>query len=264
MESLLDFLVTSQARKKVLSALWNDRMARSVSEFSVRLNLSYASTYDELKRMESLGLAKSHYLGAKHLFELNLDHPYKEVIESLLSYQPPTNSKESAAQSLEHFQVDKTLSFLAQAGGGAVAPNQESEGIQWSLEEGLVMALRASHINPTIARDLPLVLFKNWMELDLAALKHQASKAGEKRTLGFFLDLTSELAPKFKKELKREASSLQDRRFKKKQSFFVEPKKGRFLKRLEEEKTPSVAKKWQYTMNMEVSSFRSHFNKFTH
>jgi hypothetical protein len=254
MEGLLDFLVTSEARKKVLLALWEDKTSGSVSDFSSRLNLSYASTHDELKRMESVGLAKSSYVGTKHFFEPNLDHPHRAVLESLI--------KASLRQAQRDSLADATLTFLAKMGGGVVPPENRPKVSQWSLEEGLVQALRVSHTHPTVARVLPLVLFKTWKHLDFEALKEKAIKLGEKRTLGFFLDLTSEIAPELKRDFKKEALALRDRRFKKEQPFFRNSKKGSFLEKLERAKTPQVAKRWHYTMNMEIDSFRSHFNKF--
>src|SRR5438477_13123334 len=62
-----------------------------------------------------------------------------------------------------------------------------------SREDVFAEALGLARKDSSVARALPVALWRNRSKLDLLKLKAMASNAGQERTLGFFLDLTGRL-----------------------------------------------------------------------
>lgn len=121
----------------------------------------------------------------------------------------------------------------------------------------LAEALKLSHSDASVARTLPLALWKTRAHLDLSELTRLAVERGQGDTLGFFLDLTSELSGD--RALKRASNALRVRpRVRARQFFKVN---SRHERRLADLKTPDVARRWNFRMNMSLDSFRSMFAK---
>lgn len=126
------------------------------------------------------------------------------------------------------------------------------------LEEALPPALWLSHRNPTLLRVLPFVLARNVPALDWHLLEMKTQEAGQEAELGFLLDLTAELTAD---------ASLAERaaRFEKAKSaaprFYFEPRGDRD-RRLVELRTPAVARRWGFLLNMPTDSFRSLMSKY--
>ena len=130
-----------------------------------------------------------------------------------------------------------------------------------AFEEVLVKALSYSRENPIVARTLPVVLAKNEARLkNFQKLREFVKQEGQENTLGFFLDLTSELTGNaFYKELSKEFEpsehALQD--------FFLKfNEKGRYGKYVLNMNTPVIARKWGFTINISLESFQAVFKKF--
>lgn len=61
------------------------------------------------------------------------------------------------------------------------------------IEETLAQGIALAHREPTVARTLPVCLYRQRDRLRAERLRRHALELGEKRALGFFLDLTSDL-----------------------------------------------------------------------
>jgi transcriptional regulator with XRE-family HTH domain len=121
----------------------------------------------------------------------------------------------------------------------------------------LACALALSRESASVARALPLAFWKTRAELDLGRLLKEGERRGQARVLGFFLDLTSRLssAPTFEAA----ARKLRVRALSRPAQFF-QPTTPRERK-LAELRTPDVARKWGFRMNMGMDSFESMFAK---
>jgi hypothetical protein len=126
------------------------------------------------------------------------------------------------------------------------------------LEVVLAMALSLARQDPSVARALPVAFYLNRHDLNLARLRGLANARGQGRVLGFFLELTSRLSgdPSFA----RAARPLRP----------VEPRqnaiqffavRSKLERRIAEVRTPEVAKRWDFRMNMDLDSFASMFRK---
>ena len=126
-------------------------------------------------------------------------------------------------------------------------------------ERVLAEALPLARQDATVARALPVALYRTRKHLDFILLRRLARERGQGRTLGFFLDLTAELSGD--RSLAREARPLLSearRRVRVSQFFKLRSATER---RLAELKTPAVARRWGFRMNLSADSFASMFGK---
>jgi hypothetical protein len=250
----LKYFVPSEVRRSLLDLLWKQKLQGSVTHLSRLTGLSYSTVYEELRQMERVGLAQSLHHGREVEFKAKPDHPQAELLQKLLDVSQPTAAELSRQVEGEE-RVRSNLSRVGAPLGGKFAPREEM-----LLEETLFEGLKLARKDATVARVLPVALYLNLEKLNLGKLVELATFAGEKRTLGFYLELTGLLSNNSR--LKKAAKELRDRRFKRAESFFVHQKRGEFQVRLEKRNTPKVAKHWRFTMNMGFDSFESHFRKF--
>jgi transcriptional regulator with XRE-family HTH domain len=138
---------------------------------------------------------------------------------------------------------------------GATAAKAEEEP---RAEYVLAEALKLARQDATVARVLPVALYRSRDRLDLAELRRLAGERGEGRALGFFLVLTAELAGD--PSLARAARPLRPRRPRQRATQFF-PVRSRLERRLAEEKTPPVARRWDFRMNMGLDTFEGMFRK---
>ena len=120
---------------------------------------------------------------------------------------------------------------------------------------------RASNLaasDASVARAFPVFLHKVSSNLDFDALKEESRKLGNKHRVGFFLDLAGELGQD--RVLKNAAKDFFDSRKKLQKSFFMNPSK--YSRKLADERTPDLARKWGWSMNMGLDAFESTYQKF--
>lgn len=122
------------------------------------------------------------------------------------------------------------------------------------LAEGVVL----SRTDATVARALPVALYRLWPRLDVDELRRLVEKRGQGRALGFFLDLTAEISGH--PSLAKVAESLRPQQPRQRANQFF-PVSSRLERTLAEKKTPAVARRWDFRMNMELDSFVSMFRK---
>jgi len=161
----------------------------------------------------------------------------------------PPGSAESDAQ-----RVHAWLSFYGAPLYGATGV--DPKGVP-GLESALAEALKLSREAATLARTIPVALQKNRGRLVLKLLRDEADRWNERRTLGFFLDLTAGLAGN--KGFREEAARLHAEVPLRTAQFFRPTTKRE--RQLAELKTPEVARRWGFRMNMGMDSFTSMFEK---
>ena len=146
---------------------------------------------------------------------------------------------------------------LAAVGAPVGAPPRHPApaDLEAALADGLVLA----HRDATLTRTLPLVLWRQRNSFNLDRLVAQASRRGERFSLGFFLELAGLLG--HEPTLVQAARRLQDRRRTAVRLFFARELHP-FAMALVRRNTPQVPRRWGYLMNMGVDSFRTLFDKF--
>lgn len=252
--STLNYLMPSRARRELLKALWLEGHMGPVNELARLCGIAFSTAQKELMEMKDSGLAKREYVGNATVYQANTGHPHGDLIRRLLSEDALKKETESRRDARESRNILAHLKAMGAPLGGTTAKRQRQ-----SDESMFARALVLAQENSTLARTLPIVLFKNLEKIDLEKLGVSAKKMGARQILGFFLDLTGELADN--PVLQAKADSMRDKRFKKTRDFF-KGKLGPYSSRLVDLNTPPIARKWHYRMNMNMDSFGSMFNKY--
>lgn len=245
---VLKYLVASKARRRLLLLLWREQARGSVSELAERADVAFATAHAELRAMQHAGLVTTEHDGRKEVFRANASHPAATALLALLAADAAAPDPANAADD------DELRSQLVALGAPLrrVAAHAVSASDRMAvLANGATLARR----DPVVARALPLCVWNLRDDLDLKELVALSPRVEEKHTLGFFLDLTSELGGD--RRLTGLAESLRDRRVTSVREFFhgthARPDAARDF---------PLARKWGFRMNMDLASFRSLFDKF--
>lgn len=244
---MLDYLVTSRARRQLLRRLWVDRVRGSVSALARASGVSFAAAHRELETMKAAGLTVAERQGVATVYRANLDHPQADALMGLLTETQPAHGD---------LKEQKLRGQLAALGAPLAGP--VPRGRRLALEEVLADGLVLAHHSPTVARVLPVALWHQRDNLDFQRLEEAATKRDERQALGFYLELTGRLGSD--RRLERRARTLRDRRRKALRPFFAGGR-GSFAMELAREKSPAVARRWGFLMNMELESFANAFRK---
>lgn len=249
---LLDYLVTSKARRNVLRVLARERRERSVRRLAREAGVGYASAHAEVNRLRRLGLVSIRREGAAALCRWKATHPGARLVKELLE-----NDAAGAARDDESRSDVDVVRNLKRWGAPLVRPGSPSRPL--ALEETVARALVVARRDATVAQVLPVVLAKHRSTLDLSKLEKRARNLGQKRALGFFL----EVCARFLKDraLADRAERLRDRRVHRMEDFFTEAT-GPRARALAERATPLLAREWRFRMNMPMKSFEAAFRKF--
>ena len=249
----MSYLVTSRARRDLLRLLWIDRAVGSVSDLARRARVSFAAAHRELEAMRAEGLASSERVGPTLAYRANRKHPQAALVRRLLK------EGMAAAGTPPPPQAERVRGWLAAAGAPLLVSRAVSDRSP-RLETVLAKALTLSHDDATVARVLPLVFWAQRDRLDYARLVREATRLNERQTLGFFLELTGHLARDHR--FASLSNGLRDRRRSRVRPFFARPH-GRMALAAARRKTPRLARRWGYLMNMGLESFASAFAKRT-
>lgn len=244
---MLEFLVTSKTRRRLLKLLWEQGAAASTSQFARQARVGFASAYRELRAMQALGLAVSERTDGVEVYRANLSHPLADVLRTLVRARDRLGTDE-----------DKRLRGQLKALG---APLQEqAQSPDGGLEETVVRGVRLAHRDPDVARTLPVCLFRQREFLSGERLRHYALRFGEKRSVGFFLELTALLSGDDR--FAAWTPQLTDRRCRASVDFFHLASRSRLQRQVADQRTSPVARKWGLRMNMDLEAFQSTFEKF--
>lgn len=245
-DTLASVLFQSTTRTRLLEFLFVREGSGSVSELARRFELSPRAVANEVRHLLPSGLVQRESVGNADLIRANLDHPASRHLRALLETsavaQPKTEDRATLAASL--------------AGWGAPLA-QTNPAKHLSLHETLLRGLESAREDGTTLRVLPLVLAKNLSSLDWVTLREDARKRKLKAELGFLADLSASLLGS--ESVRLEAEPLKDRRATR-MRFFPEVKSS-YEGELTKKRTPQVARKWGFWMNVSEDSFRTVFEK---
>jgi DNA-binding MarR family transcriptional regulator len=250
-ESMLKYLVKSSARRRLLRLVWGEGASGNVSELARRARVAFSAAHRELDAMQQAGLACVERLGAELVYRANNEHPNAALLRGLA-----TSAEESGDKAAS--QHDRRLrAWLAEVGAPLGAG--ESGAPRPPLEQVVASALSLAHRDSTVARVLPLVLWRQRDELDLEQLRREATRRNEGPALGYFLELAGRLGNE--PRLVAASSPLRDKRRRRPREFFAGSHGPRALAAMRRN-TPREARRWGFLMNMGVDSFRATFDKF--
>ena len=244
---MFEYLVTSRARRQLLRRLWADRVRGSVSALARASGVSFAAAHRELEAMKAAGLTVAERDGVATVYRANLAHPQADVLTALLTAARPAHGA-SDEQRLR----GRLAALGAPLGGPAQARGHPPP--EEVLADGLVLA----HHSPTVARVLPVAFWRQRDKLDYERLERAATLRDERQALGFYLELTGQLGGD--RRLVRRASRLRDRRRTALRPFFSGGR-GSFARAAAQERSPALARRWGFLMNMELESFATAFRK---
>jgi hypothetical protein len=152
-------------------------------------------------------------------------------------------------------QHDELLAFVAHFGARVT-----NASTKCSLENVALRAVKASRRDPSLARMLPVFLFRVRHRLDLDKLTSKALTFGCASRLGYFLDVTSQVSSSkvFLTTLKALRSHAHaDRPV----FFFARTQSHPFEAMVALERTPQDARRWGLITGTPLDSFSNYFNK---
>jgi hypothetical protein len=209
--------------------------------------VSFAAAHRELEAMKAAGLTVAERDGVATVYRANLAHPQADLLTTLLKAAPRAHGV-SGEQRLRG-----RLAGLGAPLAGPASPTRNPRP-----EEVLADALVLAHHSPTVARVLPVAFWRQRDKLDYERLERAATRRDERQTLGFYLELTGRLGTD--RRLVRRASGLRDGRRTALRPFFFSGR-GSFARAAARERSPALARRWGFLMNMELASFATTFRK---
>jgi hypothetical protein len=247
---MLEYLVKPSVRRRLFRVVWGEGASGSVSELARLAGVAFSAAHRELQAMSDAGLALVERAGAEVVYRANGEHAYAELLRGLAT---APGHPELPANPDRDEQVRGWLTSAGAPLGAATSP-----GPLPPFEDVVVSGLQLSHRDSTVARVMPLVLWRQRELLDFDRLRTEAMRRNEAPALGYFLELAGKLG--HEPDLLRASAALRDRRRKKARQFFSGVHGPRALAAMRRN-TPREARRWGLLMNMGVDSFRSTFDK---
>jgi hypothetical protein len=245
----LESLVTSKVRRRLLELLWASNESGSAARLARLAGVGFSGAYRELQRLHRAGLVLAERDSGAESFRANRKHPLDAALQILVQPNPEMPPDAAAV---------RTRGELRLLGAPILAEPVES--VARPLEEAIVRGVALAHRDPAVARALPICIFKVRQRLDPTVLRVVARRLGERHGVGFFLALTAELSGDDR--LRQWARPMRDHRRTLTRDFFFAASSSKLQRGLAEERTPDVARRWGFRMNMDVESFRSLFERF--
>tara|TARA_R110002073_G_scaffold320759_1_gene496324 strand:+ start:30035 stop:30784 length:750 start_codon:yes stop_codon:yes gene_type:complete len=246
---MLQFLVKSKARRRLLTLLWVDEACGSVSALADEAGLAFATAHAELKEMRQFELVSVERKGRCDVYSANFAHPQGDVLKALLA---------GAKEVSDPLDLDADVKGWLKELGVPLRVSGETKPSP-SLEEVLVEGLRLARKDPTVARSLPLGFWAQRDQFDVAKLQLLVKRPEEKHALGFYLDLTGKLGGD--RSLRKSSKLFKDGRMTAEREFFLRAS-SMSRRKLSDSMTPKLARKWGFRMNLDYDAFESQFNKF--
>jgi DNA-binding transcriptional ArsR family regulator len=245
---VLELLVKSKVRRRLLYLLWGEGKEGSASELAAMAGVGFANVYRELKAMKRLDLVITRREGGVERYRANENHPVASALRTLATERTRRFPSPEGPDRELRLKL-KALGAPLNMDGAAERPDDP--------EETLVAAVRLSHRDPAVARSLPVCLWNVRETLDKDRLVGAAREKGEKPALGFFLDLTTKLSGDAR--FSAWARALRDHRVRAIHEFFdTAPSRDQETA----EAGAALAAKWGFRMNLDQASFEKLFREF--
>lgn len=208
--------------------------------------MSFAAAHRELEAMRAAGLAVAERHGVATVYRANLAHPRADVLTDLLKPAPAAHGAS---------EEQKLRGRLAALGAPLAGPASET---RHPPEEILADGLALAHHSPTVARVLPVAFWRQRDTLDYERLERAATLRDERQALGFYLELTGKIGGD--RRLVRRASALRDHRRTALRPFFAGGRRS-LARAAARQRSPALARRWGFLMNMDLESFATIFRK---
>lgn len=240
---MLQFLVTSKVRRRLLLLLWGEHASGSVRELAERACVVFSGAHAELKEMQRLQLVRVERSGSKEVYSANPHYPDADLLVRLVrsELQPLVTEPDDA------MLKQQLVALGAPLRGVQPVPVTEGELLA-VLARGVALARR----DAVVARCLPLCFWSVREQLRGAEVASLRLSPEEKHAFAFFLDVAGELGGD--RRLVGLAEVLRDERLKQLREFFFSTSATRT-------RAFPLAEKWGFSMNMEMESFRTLFAK---
>ncbi|MBV8760445.1 MAG: hypothetical protein JO257_24345 [Deltaproteobacteria bacterium] len=242
---MLQFLVTSKVRRRLLVLLWGHKTTGSVAELAELADASFASTHDEIKEMLRLQLVRTEHTGAKTVFSANPHHPDAEFLSRLAAADTPARSPTTTS--------DDDLKRKLVALGAPLRGVKPLKVAPADVLDVLVEGAQLSRRDAVVARTLPVCFWNERDQFTAKALMALKASPEDKHAVAFFLELAGELGGD--RRLAGLAETLRDHRLTQLRPFF------HAAPRASAQDFP-LAAKWGFSMNVDPDAFRALFNKF--
>lgn len=253
---MLDYLVGSTTRRKLLEALWREDARGTASSLARHAGVPFGAAYGELKAMTQAGVAREALHSGRLVYEANRASPYASALTQLVA--PPRKHARAVAAADKRW--DKVRTELA-AQGAPLWGRLAKVDTHSPLEELLAQACELSHRDPSVAKVLPYMFLRKKDELRFERLEQALTENKQKHAAGFMLALAGVLSGD--EMLRAWSERLKDKRRTKLLDFFEGSSSPR-LRALAERNTPDLARAWNYRLNMTLDDFRDVMEKFPH
>lgn len=244
MGKLVDELFQA-ARQEVLRLVLQERVTTSMRDLAARCGLSTEAVRKEVLHLERAGLLTTQAKGAAKLVAANWANPACQHLLALFDLDAAPRPE----------VTDTAVRESLQAYGAPLL--EDHPQAHWSLEETLVFAAELARRDATVLRVLPVVLATHHRTLDRKALRRLAVQHRVKAEVGVLLDLTGNLIGE--KTLQSMAKPLFDEKQTEWRDF--PQTRNEFEAELAVMRSPEVARRWRFRMNMSEDSFRSFLSK---
>ncbi len=245
MYQLADALFPSRARRAVLLGLFGPRgNAATVSELARQAGLTPRAVAVEVRRLAGTGLVEVEAKGAADLVHPCRRHPAARALSRLMKQ----------AASASGVPLRDPRPSLAAYGAPLAGPDPVPA---MSREEALVVGLLEARTDPTLLRVLPVMVLRNEGQFDWDDVRSRARRAKLKAELGMLLDLTAAVSGHA--GLHEHTRGLADHRRRVPRD--VPEPASVFERRLADKRTPPVARRWGFRMNMSEASVREFVKK---
>ena len=244
---MLTYLVTSATRRRLLELLWRHDASGSATDLAKRAHLSFGAVYRELQAMKRNGLASAAVVDGREVYRAAGEHPDADLVRRLVTAKSSAPMPEDA---------DLTRRRARALGAPLAVHPQRVEPADREL--AIVDAVHLARRDATLARVMPVALWRQRDALDRPRLRRHARAAHESHATGFMLALTSELSGDA--SLDTWAEELRDHRARGTRPFFELPA-TRSARQQAERRTPAVARRWGYLLDLDLASFQSAFDK---
>jgi hypothetical protein len=249
---LVDYLVTSETRKKLLLLLLTENYKTSIRTFASLIGASYAVTYEELREMERVELVECQKKGRASIYGLNTANEQVALLARLFK----VGLKQREASEIAD---EDTVVSLARHGAPLVIEKDFSEVL--TVEETIALGVKLSKKSGLVFRTLPIVIYRNRENINWPKLRYFSEKYEVKKHLGFLLEMTGAMGKQ--DSLKRQSRAFWDSRNKKTYPYFDQVLSSNVELQLAELATPKIGRKWCFTMNMSQESLQRYFDKHT-
>jgi hypothetical protein len=243
---MLDYLVDSKVRRKLLRLLLVEHAAGSVSELAERARVAFSGAYRELHVMRQVGLVCAVKVDSALLFVADDSSPLVMALRTLMTAEP----------SREYDDYVRNMLFTLGA------PTFGEEVPVEDVEDALLQGVTLSRRDGTVSSILPVVFYKQRDKVSPDRLVECARAVGEKRVLGFYLELTTELSGD--KRFAEWARRLRDGRHCAVEYLSRRSGSSALAREVTEQHTPNVARKWNLRVNTGLDGFQSMFEKHAH